>query len=468
MPLCPCRLSLPFRKDGFGLPSSRLHVLPLLHPSTKVSKRDCLEIVDCDGTTREFGRCSSASESAGYREGKLTIKDETFWIRVYLSYDVGFSEAYMNDEVGSPCMKEVLNIYIDNFRHMSGVWSLAYKAKSIIDRTIIHRFLSHGLNQSILNARYDAANDLYKAFLSQEMQYSCPIWSDEEGGVRGDLTGQRSRGDLERAQERKIEYVLKKARIRPGHRVLEIGSGWGSLAIAAAEMGCSVDSLTLSTEQKVLAEERVKKAGFESQIRIHLMDYRKMPPSFEKAFDACIALEMIEAVGVPYMSTFIKTIDWALKEAIPLSFFLRHATQMLCLAHISTTKVLSSTHSLLIGFIRGDDFIRKYHWPYAIPLSATWLAQEFQAAVRGRLSLESVEDYAPHYCRCLREWARRLEENWTPELISSLQERYPAFSDTHALNAYKRRWLYMFIYMEVVYSRVLADTPLLDFRIPRY
>ncbi len=64
------------------------------------------------------------------------------------------------------------------------------------------------------------------------MQYSCPIWSDEEGGVRGDLTGRRSRGDLERAQERKIEYVLKKARIRPGHRVLEIGSGWGSLAIA--------------------------------------------------------------------------------------------------------------------------------------------------------------------------------------------------------------------------------------------
>lgn len=81
--------------------------------------------------------------------------------------------------------------------------------------------------------------------------------------------------------------------------------------------------------------------------------------------------------------------------ATPLSFFLQHATQTLCLAHTSITQVLSSTHPLLIGFIRGDDFIRKYHWPYAIPLSATWLAQEFQAAVRGRLSLESVEDYGP-------------------------------------------------------------------------
>ncbi|PBK66981.1 S-adenosyl-L-methionine-dependent methyltransferase [Armillaria solidipes] len=401
-------------------------------------KEGLLEIADCDGTTREFGTRSPASESAGYREGKLIIKDETFWVRVYLSYDVGFSEAYMNDEVSSPCMKEVLNIYIDNFRHMSGVWSLAYKAKSIIDRIIIHRFLSHGLNQSILNvAGYDAANDLYKAFLSQEMQYSCPIWSDEEGGVRGDLTGRRSRGDLERAQQRKIEYVLKKARILPGHRVLEIGSGWGSLAIAAAEMGCSVDSLTLSIEQKVLAEERVKKAGFESQIRIHLMDYRKMPPSFEKAFDACIALEMVEAVGVPYMPTFIKTIDWALKDG-------------------NAAVVLSATcyPDAMFSPYQGDDFIRKYHWPYAIPLSATWLAQEFQATVRGRLSLESVEDYGPHYCRCLREWTRRLKENWTPELISSLQERYPEFLDTHVLNAYKRRWLYMFVYMEVVYSRV--------------
>ncbi len=81
--------------------------------------------------------------------------------------------------------------------------------------------------------------------------------------------------------------------------------------------------------------------------------------------------------------------------ATPLSFFLQHAIQTLCLAHTSTTQVLSSMHSLLIGFIRGDDFIRKYHWPYAIPLSATWLAQEFQAAVRGRLSLESVQDYGP-------------------------------------------------------------------------
>ncbi|KAK0444332.1 S-adenosyl-L-methionine-dependent methyltransferase [Armillaria borealis] len=412
-------------------------------------KEGLIEIIECNGTARKFGTYNQSSKVS--REGVLIIHDETFWVRVYLSYDVGFSEAYMNGEISSPSMKDVLNIYVDNYPHLSTVWSLTYKLKSILD-VVIHRFLSHGFRQSIFNvAGYDASNELYKAFLSQEMQYSCPIWGDEEGGVRGDLTGQRTYGDLERAQERKIGHILKKARLQPGHRLLEIGSGWGSLAIAAAEMGCTVDSLTLSVEQKTLAEERIKKAGFESQIRIHLMDYRNMPPSFEKAFDACVSLEMLEAVGVEYMSTYIKIIDWALKDR-------------------NSAVVLSATCYPDTTFTpyQSDDFIRKYHWPHTIPPSATWLAQQFHTVLRGRFSLESVEDYAPHYCRCLREWARRLEENWTPELIMSLQERYPEFADAHALNVYKRRWLYMFVYMEVAYSRVWLTLHTWTFARPGY
>ena len=74
-----------------------------------------------------------------------------------------------------------------------------------------------------------------QSFLSEEMMYSCPIWGDEEGGVRGDLEGHRRIGDLESAQNRKIQYVLRKARLRPGDRLLEIGSGWGGVAIAVSQ-----------------------------------------------------------------------------------------------------------------------------------------------------------------------------------------------------------------------------------------
>ena len=144
--------------------------------------------------------------------------------------------------------------------------------------------------------------------------YSCALWSEEEGGVRGDLEFGPTPGDLESAQMRKIHHVLKKARVKPGHRILEFGSGWGGLAIvvrvyptlpviarysrinfqAARTYGCEVDTLTLSVEQKTLAEERIRAAGLEGRIRVHLLDYREIPAEFEKAFDAFISVEMLE------------------------------------------------------------------------------------------------------------------------------------------------------------------------------
>lgn len=154
---------------------------------------------------------------------------------------------------------------------------------------------------------------LLKTFLSNEMMYSCALWSDEEGGVRGDLTLAGKPGDLGAAQLRKIYYVLRKARIRPGDRILEFGSGWGALAIevsysnhhliylcqttctqAARHFSCEVDTLTLSVEQKILADKRIRKAGLEGRVRVHLLDYRSIPPEFEKAFDAFISIEMLE------------------------------------------------------------------------------------------------------------------------------------------------------------------------------
>jgi cyclopropane-fatty-acyl-phospholipid synthase len=149
------------------------------------------------------------------------------------------------------------------------------------------------------------------------MMYSCALWDQSEGGVRGDLepslpsspssptssTGTLisasaafvNDGALEAAQARKIGHVLAALRLRPGMRVLEFGSGWGALAITAArDYGVEVDSLTLSAEQKRLAEERISAAGLEGRVRVHLMDYRETPRAWDGCFDAFVSIEMLE------------------------------------------------------------------------------------------------------------------------------------------------------------------------------
>ena len=129
--------------------------------------------------------------------------------------------------------------------------------------------------------------------------------------------GGRTKDELYEAQMRKIHHIVRKADIRPGHRVLEIGSGWGALAIEAVRLtGCEVDTLTLSIAQKVLAEERIAAAGpeFVEKIRVHLMDYRAMPEEWEGAFDRFVSVEMIEAVGKEFLEGYWGVVDWALKK----------------------------------------------------------------------------------------------------------------------------------------------------------
>jgi len=120
---------------------------------------------------------------------------------------------------------------------------------------------------------------------------------------------------LYHAQLRKIRHIIAKADIQTGHRVLEIGSGWGSFAIEAVRRtGCTVDTLTLSVHQQLLAQERVRAAGLEDKITVHLMDYRNMPSEWENAFDRFVSIEMIEAVGKEYLETYWGVVDWALKK----------------------------------------------------------------------------------------------------------------------------------------------------------
>ncbi|KAK7005840.1 S-adenosyl-L-methionine-dependent methyltransferase [Favolaschia claudopus] len=385
----------------------------------------------------EYEHIGDKNAAADCGAAVLVVKDPNFWIRVFLSYDLGFSEAYMAGEFQTPDLKAVSNLYIDNLDNLDHrLASPFYRLMRVRDIFAMF-FLRHGLSKSVENvAGYNASNDMYRAFLSEEMMYSCPLWAAEEGGVRGDLEGQRRPRDLEAAQARKIEHILTKARLKPGDRLLEIGTGWGALAIAAAKLGCTVDTITISTEQQQGAQQNVESAGVQNRVHIHLLDYRNLPPSFEKAFDACVSSEMLEAVGAKNMRRYLQQIDWALKDD-----------------RASVVLTASTYPESSYTPYQGNDFTRKYHWPNSVLPSPSSLVIDFGKYTPRRFCVESIEAMGQHYPRCLREWGRRFEENWSGQLESSMTRRYPELKNPEKMAMFRRKWAYMFSYMDIAYAR---------------
>lgn len=418
---------------------ARASVLAL---TEKAITRGYITISDADGEYH-FG-----TRTKGCNEVQLRVISDDFWTRILFSQDLGFSEAYMMGDVEVNNLKAVMDLWLDNEPGMGHLSSTVNRIASAISG-LSNAFLGQTRWKARLNAiaSYDQSNELFKAFLSKEMMYSCGLWSDSEGGVRGDLETGPTPGDLEAAQLRKIRHVLTAAKVKPGNRILEFGSGWGGLAIeAATTFGCEVDTLTLSKEQKALAEERIKEAGLQDRIRVHLMDYRDIPSSFEKAFDAFVSIEMLEHVGSQHYHTYFKLVDYALKS--------HHAT-----AVVSASTFPESRYSQY----QPEDFMRKYMWPNSCLPSATALISAANSGSEGRFTLEGVENHAAHYPRTLREWGRRLEANVRQELIV---KDYPALIDFAEYETFKRKWQYLFAYAGAGFAKGYITCHMLTFTRP--
>ncbi|KAI0312761.1 CFS1-like protein [Amylostereum chailletii] len=401
-------------------------------------RRGQLVVEDCDGT-HVYGETTTSDKPT--RVVSMKVVNENFWARVYLTHDLGFSEAYMHGDFETSDLKGILDLWLDNREHLSGLHSVYSRVLSTMSSLAV-RFFGQTLSNAKLNAiaGYDCCNELFEAFLGETMMYSSALWPDSTGGVRGDLEDGPSDSDLDVAQLNKLHYLLRKARVRPGDRVLEFGTGWGAMAIEAAKQGCTVDTLTLSVEQKKFAEAKIAKAGLQDKIRVHLCDYRNLPAEFEKAFDAFVSVEMVEHVGYRYLPQYFKIIDWALKSD-------RAA------AVVTATTQPDSRFDTF----QASDFAREYIWPNAFcpsPISLVGIAKD---ATAGHFNLDSVEDHAHHYPRTLREWGMRFQRNWNEKTIAAIVKAQPQLDNPEALAIYKRRWEYMFVYAEVGFARAYTS-----------
>lgn len=237
------------------------------------------------------GLYRSAVRRLGLPDDAVTIhRPDEFFARLGRDGLIGFGEAYLT---GAWDAEDLTGFLTALASHVSDlVPGPLQRLRPLVFRGTpsTHR-PSQDHTRELIAHHYDLSNDLFRLFLDESLTYSSALFDGTD--------------DLHEAQLRKIDRLLDAAGVGAGTRVLEIGTGWGELAIRAAARGATVRSVTLSTEQQALARERIAAAGLAHRVDVELCDYRDVTGTY----DAVLSVEMIEAVGWEYWETYFRTLD---------------------------------------------------------------------------------------------------------------------------------------------------------------
>ncbi|TDU87256.1 cyclopropane-fatty-acyl-phospholipid synthase [Kribbella voronezhensis] len=307
--------------------------------------------------------------SGGIGAPVMEIVSEAFFHRIGADLKIGFGEAYMAGDWRAgrgTDLADLLTVFASRLTDL--VPPVLQRFRKLIEPRLAEQNDRTGARLNIAR-HYDLSNDLFAAFLDPTMSYSSAWFSAAED-------------DLETAQVRKIDGILDLAGVRAGSRVLEIGTGWGQLAIQAARRGATVTSITLSAEQRDLARKRIAEAGVDATVE--LRDYREA----EGRYDAVVSVEMIEAVGERYWPAYFATIDRLLAPGG------RFGLQSITMPH---DRLLATRHA--------QGWIHKYIFPGGLIPSLTAIEQI--ASTAGGLVIETRRDLGADYARTLQLWRER-------------------------------------------------------------
>jgi cyclopropane-fatty-acyl-phospholipid synthase len=333
------------------------------------------------GRVHEFG-----DDTPGVPLAEVDVRDARMWSATALRGSVGVGEAYAHGWWTSPDPTAVVRLFVRNLEALDEVDSgLARLSRPVLG--LYHRLRDNtekGSRENI-SAHYDLSNEFFELFLDPTMAYSCGIFEDRES-------------TLEQASVEKMDRLCRKLELRAGERVVEIGTGWGALAIhAAREYGVHVTTTTISEQQHALAERRIAEAGLEDRITLLFEDYRRLPEWRRKSgsplFDKAISVEMIEAVGHRFFDSFFRTCSELLAP---------HGRMALQAITISDQHYERAKNSV--------DFIQRHIFPGSCIPSVTALCSSMSRA--GELRLADLEDIGPHYVTTLATWRKRLLARW--------------------------------------------------------
>lgn len=340
-----------------------MRFLPMLF--RKIVRKGRVNLIGPDGSKYHAG-------PGGGPEVTLRILDPNLDWKIVLDPELNAAEAFMDGtlRIEGGGIHDLMMLIFANKRHfdMSGgqiVWSGVARK--------LRRFMQHNpIARARANARahYDIGNDLFRVFLDRDMQYSCAYYPD------GDET-------LDEAQTKKKRHIAAKLALKPGQTVLDIGCGWGGLALYLASVAdVKVVGVTLAEEQYRMAQARARAAGLADRVEFRLCDYR----SVQEKFDRVVSVGMLEHVGVTHLREYF------------LGVRDRLDTNGVALIHSISSKAPPGITS---------SFLRKYIFPggYAPSLSETFADIE-----RSGLWATDVEIWRVHYARTLEEWRRRFVE----------------------------------------------------------
>ncbi len=306
----------------------------------------------------------------------MRVRRDGFFRRLGADGLIGFGEAYMAGDWDADDPAAVLAPFAARLTTLLPAWMQRLRHYYVRHQPALHRNTKAGARQNI-QRHYDLSNELFALFLDETMTYSCARWSSDDDAPGNTLAD---------AQRRKVDDLLDQTGVGLGTRLLEIGTGWGALAVRAAQRGATVTTLTLSQEQAVVARERARQAGVGGRVDVQLCDYRDV----DGRYDAIISVEMIEAVGAEYWSTYFATLDRVLAPG----------------GHVGIQAILLA-HDRVLATRDQHTWISKHIFPGgALP---SLRAIEEIVHDHTSLRIESVDAFGADYARTLRIWRQQFD-----------------------------------------------------------
>ncbi len=341
-----------------------------------------IDVLD-GGRMRTYGPVGSELQA------QVTINDPAAW-EGPIHGSIGLGEGFVNGLWETDDLVSLMRIGARELRSLEGIRGAFARPRGWLHR--LGRFVPEntlGGARENISAHYDLGNDLFATFLDDSMTYSCAYFADETVG-------------LEEAQIAKLDRICRQLRLGPGDHLLEIGTGWGGLAIhAASRYGCRVTTTTISREQHALASERVRAAGLDDRVTLVMEDYRDLRGRYDKL----VSIEMIEAVGWQYFDQFFARCSELLEpdglmllQAITIDdriYEVEKAARSFTNTHIFPGGCLPSNRKIADCLARVTD------------MRAVWM-----------------EDVTAHYPRTLATWRERFLSAWDDLRARGYDERF--------------------------------------------